>query len=270
MGEPGNRVVKQTHSLFVDDLKVYQESHEALEIVNEIIVQASHYTGACYGVSKCAEIISKNGKMARGEGLLVLEERMKTMDPDEKETYKFLGIEQAYGICTKTVFKRVKEEVLKRIKIIINTELNDANLIKAVKMKVIPVAAYAMNICKFSVGGLKELDQIIKKQLRGKNMLGRQVSDKRLYLKREKGGRGLKSLRDVYKETRLCVACYLAKSNNRWIETVWTREMIKDENAIVTESIKTMEEVGVRFRFKGRLIRLDDEVIDEEREWKPA
>ena len=45
--------------------------------------------------------------------------------------------------------------------------------------------------------------------------------------------------------------------------------MIKEENAIVTESIKTMEEVGVRLRFKGRSIRLDDEVIDEEMEWKP-
>ena len=46
MGEPGNHVVKRTHSLFVDDLKVYHESHKALKIVNEIIVQASHDTGA--------------------------------------------------------------------------------------------------------------------------------------------------------------------------------------------------------------------------------
>ena len=235
MEEPGNRVVKRTHSLLVDDLKVYQKSHEALEIVNEIIVQASHDTGLCYGVSKCAEIIFKNGKMARGEGLQVLEERMKTMDPDENETYRFLGIEQADGIRTKTVFKRVKEELLNRMKIIINTELNNANLIKAINMKVIPVAAYALNICKFSIRELKELDQIIKKQLRGKNMLGRQASDERLYLKRKKGGSGLKSLRDVYKETRLHVVCYMAKSNNRWIETGWTREMMKEENAIVME-----------------------------------
>ena len=192
------------------------------------------------------------------------------MDPDENETYKFLGIEQAHGIQTKTVFKRVKEEVLKRMKIIINTELNDANLIKAINMKVIPVAAYAMNICKFSIAELKELDQIIKKQLRGKNMLGRQASDERLYLKREKGGRVLKSLRHVYKETRLRVVCYMAKSNNSWIEMAWTREMIKEENAIVMKSIKMMEEVGVRLRFKGRSIRLDDVVIGEEREWKPA
>ena len=270
MGELGNRVVKRTHSLFVDDLKVYQESQELLEIVNEIIAQANHDTGASYGVSKCAETIFKNGKMARGEGLQVLEESMKTMDSDENETYKFLGIEQADGIRTKTVFKRVKEEVLKMMKIIINTELNDANLIKAINMKIIRVAAYVMNICKFSVGELKELDQIIKKQLRGKNMLGRQASEERLYLKREKGGRGLKSLRDVYKETRLRVACYMAKSNNRWIETAWTRQMIKEANAIVMDSIKAMEEVGVRLRFKGKSIRLDEEVIDEEREWKPA
>ena len=83
MREPGNRIVKRTHSLFADDLKVYQESHNALKNANEIIVQASHDTGACYGVSKYAEIIFEHGKMVREECLQVLEERMKTMDPDE-------------------------------------------------------------------------------------------------------------------------------------------------------------------------------------------
>ena len=214
MGEPGNRIVKRTYSLLVDDLKVYQESDNALNNVNEIIVQASHDTRACHGVSKCAEIIFEHGKMVRGEGLQVLEERMKTMDPDENEIYKFLGIEQADGVRTKTVFEKMKEEVLKRVKMIANTKLNDTNLIKVVNIKVIPGAAYAMNICRFNVGELKELDQTIKRELRGKNMLGKQTSDERLYLKRVKGGRGLKSLRDTYKETRLCVACYMAKSTN--------------------------------------------------------
>ena len=97
MGEPGSRVMKRTHSLFVHDLKVYQESHNALKNVNEIIVQVSHDTGTCYGVPKCAEIIFKHGKMVRGEGLQVLEEGMKTMDPDENEIYKFLGNKQDDG-----------------------------------------------------------------------------------------------------------------------------------------------------------------------------
>ena len=52
MGQPGKREVKRTHSLFIDDLKVYQESHKILKDVNETIVQASHDTGACYGVVK--------------------------------------------------------------------------------------------------------------------------------------------------------------------------------------------------------------------------
>ena len=64
--------------------------------------------------------------MVRGEDLQVLEKRMKTMDPDENEIYKFLGMEQPDGIWTKTVFRRVKEEVSKRMKMIANTELNDA------------------------------------------------------------------------------------------------------------------------------------------------
>ena len=42
MREPGNCIVKRTHGLFVDDLKVYQESHNALKNANEIILQASH------------------------------------------------------------------------------------------------------------------------------------------------------------------------------------------------------------------------------------
>ena len=91
MGPPGSRDVSRIHSLFVNDLKVYQESHEILRDVNEVIIQASHDTEACYGVSKCAEIVLERGKMVRGEGLEVLEERMKTMDPDENEIYKFLG-----------------------------------------------------------------------------------------------------------------------------------------------------------------------------------
>ena len=124
---------------------------------------------------------------------------------------------QADGIRTKMVFERVKEKVSKRVKMIANTKLSDTNLIKAINMTVILVAAYAMNIYRFNVGELKKLDQRIKRELQEKNMLGKQASDEQLYLKGEKGRRGLKSLRDTYKETRLRVACYMAKLTNRWI-----------------------------------------------------
>ena len=95
---------------------------------------------------------------------------MKAIDPDKNEIYKFLGIKQADGIKTKKVFDRVKDEVNKRVKMLTNTELNDVNLVHAINTKVIPVAAYSMNICKFTDAELKELDQVIKRELRSKNM----------------------------------------------------------------------------------------------------
>ena len=62
----------------------------------------------------------------------------------------------------------------------------------------------------------------------------------------------------------------MVRSTSRWIEAAWRRETIKEENTIIVESVKMMEEVGVRLRFEGKSIRLGDKVIDEEREWKPT
>ena len=127
----------------------------------------SHDTGACYEVAKCAEIVIERGKMVEVEGLQVLEERMESMDPDKNDSYKFFGIEQADRIKTK-VYEQVKHEVTKRVRMLITTEFN-INLV--LSTKVIPVAAYLMNVCEFSNGEFKELDQVIKREMRSTNIL---------------------------------------------------------------------------------------------------
>ena len=100
MGPPGNREVIRRHSLFID-LKVYQENHAKLAVANETTVQASLDTGACYGVKKCAETVFKRGKMIRGEALSVIKEKMKALDPEQREIYKILRCEQAEKIIRK-------------------------------------------------------------------------------------------------------------------------------------------------------------------------
>ena len=128
-----------------------------------------------------------------------------------------------------------------------------------------------MNVCKFSKGELNGLDQIIKRELRSNQMLGNQASNDRLYLKREDGnqasndrlylkredgGRESKSMRNVYKETRLRVVCYMSKSENRWIQATWRRETLQAQNPIVTEARTTMEEVGRKLKFEDNTIQL--------------
>ena len=46
----------------------------------------------------------------------------------------------------------------------------------------------------------------------------------------------MKSMRDVYEETRLRVACYMSKSKNRLTQATWRRETLNVENAVVTEA----------------------------------
>ena len=75
--------------------------------------------------------------MVKDEDLQVLNERMKIMDPNENEIYKFLGVAQADGIKTEEVYSRVKEEMNRRMNIITRTELNDKNPVKAINTKVI-------------------------------------------------------------------------------------------------------------------------------------
>ena len=82
--------------------------YRLLKEVDEIIVQASLDTGPSYGVSKCAEIVFEKGKMMK-EGLEVLQEKMRTLDSDEQESSKFLGVEQARGIKIKELYERVEE-----------------------------------------------------------------------------------------------------------------------------------------------------------------
>ena len=50
-------------------------------------------------------------------------------------------------------------------------------MIKAINSKVITVAAYPMNSCKFYKVELKELDLAVKRKLKKCNILGRQLSD---------------------------------------------------------------------------------------------
>ena len=88
--------------------------------------------------------------MVKNEGLQVLNERMKTIDPDKNEIYAFFRVEQADGIKKKEVHNRVKEEISRRMNIITRTELNDKNLVKSRNTKVMPVVVYPMNVCKFT------------------------------------------------------------------------------------------------------------------------
>ena len=114
-----------------------------------------------WGEEMCG-IVFKKGKMVKGIGLEVLEEKMKALDPNRNENNKFLGCEQVDKINVKRMMERVKNEIMRRLDHLMGLHLNDQNLMKAINCTVIPVAGYAMNVCNLGKGELDELDNIFK------------------------------------------------------------------------------------------------------------
>ena len=111
---------------------------------------------------------------------------MKALNPEQREIYKFLGCEQAEKIHMERVMARVKAETEKRTNALVQQDLYNKNLIKAINKAVIPVAEYVMNVCTFTKQKLDELYKAIKKILRDNKMHERQASDERLYMRRRK------------------------------------------------------------------------------------
>ena len=85
-------------------------------------------------------------------------------------------------------------------------------------------------------------------------------------MKRSVGGRGLKSLREVYEETRLRVACYMVTSENIWIKAAWRSETMKESNSIKGEAIETMKAFGKVLDFERESVILEREEINGD--WK--
>ena len=191
-------------------------------------MKATMDTGACHRVKKCAEIVFRKGEMFKGEGLAFLEEKMDALDPNKNEIYKFLGCEQADKIDVKKVMERVKKEIRRRLDHLTGLNLNDRNLRKAINCRVIPVVGYVMNLCNLGEGDLNELDMAVKSVLWREGFHGRQSSDERLYFKRNEDGRGFKSFKEVYDETKTRVACYIAAVTNEWVRVAWRNESQKE------------------------------------------
>ena len=105
-----------------------------------------------------------------------------------------------------------------------------------------------------------ELEQAIKRHLRKNNMLGRQASDERFYMKIKVGGRGLESLREVYEQTRLRVClCQIDGSRKDG-----NKKQKKECNAIKDEIILTMQIKGKREQFEGEDMKLEGKVLYRE------
>ena len=130
---------------------------------------------------------------------------------------------------------------------------------KAINCRVTPVAGYIMNVCNLRKGDLELIDMSVKAILRDEGFHERQASDERLYVKRVAGCRGLKSFKEVYDETKVRVACHMAKSTNIGITAGWEYEYGKEFKTIKREAEEVMKKVQEDVAFGIGSLRIRSE-----------
>ena len=126
--------------------------------------------------------------------------------------------------------KRVKKRIGKKLDHLTRLNLNDHNLMKPINCRVTPVAGYVMHASNLGKIDLDKQNMVVKSVFQRKRFHGKKSSDDRLYSKKKEGGRGLKSFKKVYDETKTRVPCYMPTATNELIRVIWRNESCKSKN----------------------------------------
>lgn len=181
--------VRISHMLYMDDIKLFAESRKHLTLLLDNTKSFSDSIGMAFGLDKCAVVSVNRGKIERVSNPII--------DIDvlpQGEIYKYLGIEHL-SINHTDMKLKFKQQYIKRVTKMLNTKLNGKNLITAINSWAIPALTYSSGVIKWSQTDLDELDRRTRVLLTKFRCLHPNSAIERLYLPRNKGGRGLLNIK---------------------------------------------------------------------------
>ena len=225
----GNDLAKRkgslNHLLFMDDLKLFGKNEKQVDTLVNTVRIFSNDIGMEFGISKCAVLIMKRGKLCTCEGI-VLPDKQVIRGLEEDDGYKYLGILEADDMKHSDMKEALSKEYLRRIRKILKSKLNSGNLGSAINARAVSLIRYGAGIICWSKEELRNLDRKTRKLLSVYRSLHPQADVVRLYVKRSQGGRGLLSVED-------CVNIEVG-SLCRYVETSKEKLLIaiKNENVL--------------------------------------
>ena len=198
------------HLLYMDDLKLYAKNDQEIDALTNTVRIFSTDINMKFGFQKCAKVTINKGKMVKGDGIPILDKEIKNLDIEEN--YKYLGLYESDQLCTREIKVKAKGEYKKRLRWILKSKLHGRNQITAINTFALPVLTYPAGIVKFTNLELKELDTLTRKHLTMYGSLHPRSDVNRLYIARERGGRGLLSVEDSIRKIENDIAEYLEKT----------------------------------------------------------
>ncbi|XP_063595812.1 uncharacterized protein LOC134772704 [Penaeus indicus] len=187
--EWGNKEFRINHLLFMDDLKLFAKNQDQIDSLVQTVHLFSEDIGMQFGLNKCGVLVLKRGKMVKQNGVALPNGQM--MKEIDESGYKYLGIVEMDKIKETDMKEKFTSEYKRRLKLVLKSKLNGKNKILAINTWAVSVLRYGAGILKWTVDELKNMDRKSRKIMTMHGAVHPKSDADRLYLTREKGGRGL-------------------------------------------------------------------------------
>ena len=200
------------HLLYMDDLKLYGTNQNDIETLIHTVRIFSDDIGMSFGLDKCATITLKRGKLSGGIPVS-LPGGGEIQQLEEEDNYKYLGILEADNIKHNHMKTKIKDEYLRRLKLVLKSKLNSGNMIKAINTWAVSLYRYGAGVIEWTKDELKQIDRKTRKLITMYRGLHPRSDVDRLYVDRNNGGRGLMSVEDTVKYEALSLKRYTETSD---------------------------------------------------------
>jgi len=238
---------KVGHLFFVDDLKLYSSTAEGLSKQLNVVKNFSDDINMEFGLDKCAKAEFRKGKLVKTDNIILEDNTTIIKDIDEQGgIYKYLGIEEGETIKHKEMREKIRKEYIRRVKMILKTELTTANKIKAINQLAVPAVTYSFGVITWYQKDLDSLDTKTRKLLHSNKMIYKNQCIPRVYIPRSEGGMGLIELDYAYRSTIVGIDTYISHKEDKYSQAIKYHEDSKPRFVSTTKLAKTFRrQVGM-------------------------
>ena len=186
--------------------------------------------------------------------------------------YKYLGIVELDKLKERHMKDKLTSEYKRRFKLVLKSKLNGKNKILAFNTWAVPVLRYGAGIPKWTTTELKSLDRKSRKIMTMYGTFHPKSDTDRLYLTREKGGRGLISCEGFVRSEENNLGWYVKNFEESLNQGVRFADVI-DTNDVRSDEVKKLQVYERQQSWKekvmyGQYDREMPESTDAKETWK--
>ena len=177
-----------------------------------------------FGVDKCAMLVMKKGKIVKPDGIAESNDKaIKSLE----EGKSYLGVLEADEVMVNEMKDKVKKQHYRRVRKVLETQLNSGNVFKAINTWAVSVVRYSAAFLGWPRLQLEEIDWRMRKLLTMHNRFLPKSNVDRRYLSRSETSKGLIGVHDTVETAILRLRNYVRNNKERLLIAART---IEDED----------------------------------------